>query len=299
MYDDHPECVPMHDWMVFGNGNGNGNGNGYKNGSTNGNRNTNENRNVNTLPLSTCNIVHEQPLYNFYNDQSAAGQLDSHSHDGYYKNWETDESNESNDNDENYGTFVNLQPKLLGHGSFRSAYRLANIYGNKSSNSSNGNVYEYMALKTLRDVDDGRHRPDSVFLTNHRIGKFQHDKDNCNLAFCLLTPFMTPDALFYERLSPSKFVVDIYGFCANGGLFEFAGRGSLGRTVREAYNAFDEQEEQGEDVDLDGMEEFQLKKLDMAIQVVRGVADMHTIESRNGHSAFVHCKYMIIYFACF
>ena len=43
--------------------------------------------------------------------------------------------------------------------------------------------------------------------------------------------------------------------------------------------------------DDDGKKQFQLKKLDMAIQVARGVVDMHTIESRNGHSAFVHCKY--------
>jgi len=81
--------------------------------------------------------------------------------------------------------------------------------------------------------------------------------------------------------------MDIYAFCGNGGLFEFAG-GKLSRAIRDGDfgNGNGNSGNGNESGDGNGLD--QGKRLDIAIQVVRGVADMHTIESRNGHSAFVH-----------
>jgi hypothetical protein len=153
----------------------------------------------------TCNTVHEQPL-------------NEYDHQRPHKN------------------------QLLDMGSFRSTYR---IYDTERGNNDHGNKYvKPIAMKTLCEVDDGKDRPDDVFLKNHRI-----------------------DALFYERMTKSPWILDIYAFCGNSGLFEFAGGGSIPKKARH--------------VDKRTL-------LELAIQVTNSVADLHSIESRGGHSAFVH-----------
>jgi len=83
------------------------------------------------------------------------------------------------------------------------------------------------------------------------------------------------DSLMYERLTSSPFVMDIYGHCGYSGLFEFSDGGILEDLVLNRQRR--------------GKKPLsRVDKLSLAVEVASGVADLHTMESRNGYSAIVH-----------
>lgn len=69
------------------------------------------------------------------------------------------------------------------------------------------------------------------------------------------------DAMAMERLTPSPYVVDIYSFCGNGGIFEFASGGSLS-TYRKAEK------------------HSPSENLRATLDAARGIADFHSIDSK-------------------
>ena len=83
------------------------------------------------------------------------------------------------------------------------------------------------------------------------------------------------DSLMYERLTSSPSVMDIYGYCGHSGLFEFSDGGTLKDLVLN-------RQRRGEKP-LSRMD-----KLTIAVEVASGVADLHTMGSRNGYAAMAH-----------
>lgn len=135
------------------------------------------------------------------------------------------------------------QGKYLASGWYRSTFQVLS-------------EYDPIALKTL-GVNKNFYLPN--LLDRHRV-----------------------DGLIYERTTKSPWITDIYGYCAFGGLFEYADGGTLmDRTLREEQKKrkFSPLSRQ--------------QKLDFAIQASSGMADLHTIESRNGYAAMSHTDIML------
>ena len=87
------------------------------------------------------------------------------------------------------------------------------------------------------------------------------------------------DAVAMERLTSSKYVVDIYAFCGNSGLFQYADGGSL-----EDYIYDDEDEEGG-----GGLSQWNSKhKLMIAHQLASGLSDVHNFANKDGIAAIAH-----------
>jgi len=105
-----------------------------------------------------------------------------------------------------------------------------------------------IAMKTLRN----HHSFDANLMEKHRV-----------------------DSLIYERLTSSPFVMDIYGHCGYSGLFEFSDGGILEDLI---LNRKDRGKKPLSRVD----------KLSLAVEVASGIADLHTIGSKNGFSAMAH-----------
>jgi serine/threonine protein kinase len=82
------------------------------------------------------------------------------------------------------------------------------------------------------------------------------------------------DAVAMERLSSSPFIMDIYAFCGNSGLFEYADGGSLSHSV------FAEEEE--------GVKPWDSKeKLVVAHQAAAGLAALHNTD-KEGVASIAH-----------
>lgn len=79
------------------------------------------------------------------------------------------------------------------------------------------------------------------------------------------------DAVAMEQLSSSRWIMDIYGFCGNSGVFEYADGGDLDDSL------FSD----------DGEEWSGAEKLVVAYQVASGIADMHN-SHKEGVPAIVH-----------
>ena len=135
------------------------------------------------------------------------------------------------------------QGKYLASGWYRSTFQVLN-------------QYEPIAFKTL-GVNKQFYWPN--LLDRHRI-----------------------DGLIYERTTKSPWITDIYGYCAFGGLFEYANGGTLmDRILRK------------EQIKRKLKPLTREQKLDLAIQASSGMADLHTIESRNGYAAMSHTDIML------
>jgi len=79
------------------------------------------------------------------------------------------------------------------------------------------------------------------------------------------------DALSMERLSSSKFVVDIYGFCGNSGVFEHTNRGGLDDLIWSRK----------------GKLLKPVEKLVIALDAARGLADTHNVDME-GQASIAH-----------
>ncbi|GFH53617.1 hypothetical protein CTEN210_10093 [Chaetoceros tenuissimus] len=147
-----------------------------------------------------------------------------------------------------HDSLVQNHAKYLAHGAFRATFRMDD-YDNSP-----------MAFKTFH----GHHTTDQEFL------HVMEDEEY------LYTPKYYDrhriDALVYERMTSSDLIMDIYGYCGFAGFFEFANGKTLRDLVKEAEDK--------------GMSHK--KKLGLAVEVASAVTDLHTIESKNGYSSFIH-----------
>jgi len=89
--------------------------------------------------------------------------------------------------------------RILAHGYWRDVWSMKNPGNNTASDNE-----DRVVCKTMR---------------------YQHDFEERNY------DRHRRDAVAMERLTKSKMVVNIYGFCGNSGLFEFAGGGSLSDAI--------------------------------------------------------------------
>lgn len=81
------------------------------------------------------------------------------------------------------------------------------------------------------------------------------------------------DAIVMDRLSQSQHILDIYGYCANSGLFEYAGGGTVSRLlVADRRNA--------QNVTL-------LQKIHVASQLATALAELHNVD-REGRASIAH-----------
>ena len=83
------------------------------------------------------------------------------------------------------------------------------------------------------------------------------------------------DALASERLTSSPYVASIYSFCGNTGIFDFVDKGDIDELI------FDEDE------NADEYAMSSLRKLELALQVSRGIAASHNF-SKEGRASLAH-----------
>lgn len=83
----------------------------------------------------------------------------------------------------------------------------------------------------------------------------------------------TRDAIVMDRLSKSQHILDIYGYCGNSGLFEYANGGSVSRLLFAAKR-------NAQNVTL-------LEKLRVATELATAVAELHNVD-REGRASIAH-----------
>ena len=127
------------------------------------------------------------------------------------------------------------QVQLLGHGYYRSVWKVRDYDG-----------FSPIAIKT---INYDKHFDPRTYDV-HRI-----------------------DAMVMERMTSSPHIMDIYSFCAQSGLFEFADGGSMDDLV---FGYVKEKMPKN------------LGKLRYAVAVAKATEDLHSFESIQGHSAVVH-----------
>jgi len=88
------------------------------------------------------------------------------------------------------------------------------------------------------------------------------------------------DAIIYDRMTKSEYIMDIYGYCGFAGLFEYA---EAGQNLEELIFG---KENRNNPLS-------KLERLELALDVANGLADLHSIDSVSGHSAFVHTDLII------
>lgn len=94
--------------------------------------------------------------------------------------------------------------------------------------------------------------------------------------FCrILSNRHRKDALASERLTSSPYVANIYGFCGNSGVFDYADDGDIDMLIWP------------DDEPEDPPKLTRYQKLDLALQVSRGVAASHNVD-REGRASLAH-----------
>ena len=145
----------------------------------------------------------------------------------------------------------NEHSRYLAHGAFRAVYKILDVDEPVAFKTFHGHK---VLTKEFEDVlKDVEYLYTPFFYDKHRV-----------------------DALIYERMSPSSRTMDIYGYCGFAGFFEFADGEVLEDIV------IQDQEAEGK------RPLTQRQKLSLAIEVAEAVADLHTIEGKNGYAAFMH-----------
>ena len=177
----------------------------------------------------------------------------------------------SNDDDEEI-----VKVKLLGNGYFRDVWKLTHVddttqkqQQERRRQQHHGPSYSQYVLKTMRYF--------------HSFSERNYDRHR-------------RDAVAMERLSASEHVVDIYAFCGNSGVFQYADGGDLEENV---WNNDDDESQQssGDDNDAVGDDHHGAKvwnsteKLLVAYQLAAGLADVHRLNIAHAdisHGQFVY-----------
>lgn len=90
------------------------------------------------------------------------------------------------------------------------------------------------------------------------------------------------DALAMERLTDHPYILDIYAFCGNSGVFEFAGGGDIGQLMFPEDSTDDERQQV-----VKANSVSKLERLHIAVQVAMGLAAVHNSD-KEGRSAIAH-----------
>ena len=200
------------------------------------------------LSYPSCNIVLEQDLTDF---SSFEGSADSEN--------DSDDSNSGSEPEEETN---NVKVRILGNGYWRDVWQLTNVNPSLSlSASSSSYTTTKTILKTMRYTHDyternyDRHRRDGVAM---------------------------------ERLSASPHIVDIYGFCGNSGVFQFADGGDSEQNIwRDDYY----RRHKLKAGHVMPKEWNSTEKLLVAYQMVSGLADVHKLHISHAdisHGQFVY-----------
>ena len=89
------------------------------------------------------------------------------------------------------------------------------------------------------------------------------------------------DALVMDRMTSSSNIMDIYGYCGVGSLVEYADGGDLMTLINEESSASADEKS----------ESIYFRRLQYALEVANALADLHTIDSKDGkYSSIVHGK---------
>lgn len=91
------------------------------------------------------------------------------------------------------------------------------------------------------------------------------------------------DALVAERLTSSPYIANIYGYCGNSALYEYAEQGTLGDRF---YEDVDEADYEPPD---------EMEKLRVAVQVSKAISDLHTFNGEVPavvHSDLMHTQFI-------
>ena len=86
------------------------------------------------------------------------------------------------------------------------------------------------------------------------------------------------DARMMERMTSSPHIMNIYGYCGHASINEFGPEGDIEDWL-------------WKNPDRSSRPNL-LERLRIAVQVTQGITDLHTYDSRNGHSAMVHADIM-------
>ena len=86
------------------------------------------------------------------------------------------------------------------------------------------------------------------------------------------------DAIAMAELSSSKFIMDIYAFCGNSGLFQYADGGSLADSIKANYGSREDAKEKPWTSE---------EKMVIAYQAASGLADLHNVP-KEGVPAIAH-----------
>lgn len=148
-----------------------------------------------------------------------------------YCNRDQNDSNDSFDSDErlHHTCEDEVYVQFVDNGAFRDVWMVREANGNKR------------VLKTLR-----YDRPlTKGIYESHRL-----------------------DAIVYERLTASPFIVDTYGFCGNSGLFDYSTEGNIKHVIRDGV--------------LTSMDMLRL-----SLQVASAIATLHEFDSQLGRGAAI------------
>jgi Protein tyrosine and serine/threonine kinase len=100
------------------------------------------------------------------------------------------------------------------------------------------------------------------------------------------------DALAMDRLTKSKLVVNIYGYCGNSGAYEYAEGGSMAEEIWPKPKRHEPQEQQDDETasssNISGRKGMKdLRRLHIAAQAAMGIADMHNAD-KEGIPSMIH-----------
>ena len=150
---------------------------------------------------------------------------------------------------------IKSKVQLIANGYWRDVWRVIEQASNhhiQNTNTNNAGNYGPVVLKTIRY----EHAYDERNYDRHRR-----------------------DAIAMERLTSSTYVVNIYAFCGNSGLFEYADGGSLEDFV---FDEVETRQENGAIEYITGASQWSpQEKIMIAHQLSSGLSDVHNFAKEN------------------
>ena len=181
----------------------------------------------------TCNLLQEQNLIPHYDSKQESLLASSSNEKNYTK----------------YGADENI--RLIANGYWRDVWKLRNnnlgfSVDNGKDKAPTSDSEEKAVIKTIR--------------YEHEYTERNYDRHR-------------RDAVAMERLTASDYVMNIYGYCANSGIFEYADGGSIDDSL--FYSSVKESDWSSKE------------RLIVAYQVAKGISDMHNF-AKDGVPSMAH-----------
>jgi hypothetical protein len=198
-----------------------------------------------TLSYPTCNALHESDLTHWMDhDHHRSPPTNFARRETIADDGGDDHDSKSRSNTKKYDNKAeakDIRLKLVNHGHYRDVWVIPD-----------------------NDVD----HPKYLENNHHRVVKtLRMDQDYTPRNY----DRHRRDAMAMERLTFSPYVVDIYGYCGNSGMFEYSPGGDVYNAITMSRIAM-------------------VKKLEIAVQVAKGLADLHTFED-DGVASIAHTDF--------